>query len=134
MGAKSTKTNRVGPVEVAKDFQLVRNEIALTIAARQLQGPRVSSIFQSRYLKWNLKLLSLHMTIEGFILVFFGKKGIFSRQGPLYELRLLLHQCISLPLQCTRGYKLSNHVDSSLMTLFGIVLSLQALFIPPLIT
>ncbi|RHY18368.1 hypothetical protein DYB25_002274 [Aphanomyces astaci] len=55
----------------------------------------------------------------------------FSRQGMHYEARLLVRECIVLPMQFFRGYNNSNHLSSPLTTTFGVVLGLHCVVVAP---
>ncbi|RHY70479.1 hypothetical protein DYB34_008953 [Aphanomyces astaci] len=62
---------------------------------------------------------------------YFGPRGAFSRQGMHYEARLLVRECIVLPMQFFRGYNNSNHLSSPLTTTFGVVLGLHCVVVAP---
>ncbi|RHY96440.1 hypothetical protein DYB35_005537 [Aphanomyces astaci] len=52
-------------------------------------------------------------------------------KGMHYEARLLIRECIVLPMQFFRGYNNSNHLSSPLTTTFGVVLGLHCIVVAP---
>ncbi|EQC33201.1 hypothetical protein SDRG_09185 [Saprolegnia diclina VS20] len=104
---------RLHPAEVAPD----------------LQAPRMERFA----LSWKARFVQVQMACEGAYARFFGPKGVFSRTGSLYEVRIFLRQAIAVPLQVYRGAKWSANVESPCVVLYGLVLALECMLVPPLI-
>ncbi|EQC33204.1 hypothetical protein SDRG_09188 [Saprolegnia diclina VS20] len=113
------------------DWHIVRHNIAAGLAAHGCAGTRRSIRLQHLHVK--MTVVTVAMTADKYFQRFLGKKGLFSQNGALYELRLLAREVVIVPIQFLRGYKLSSHVESAWVVVYGVVLAIQWLVVPPLL-
>ncbi|KDO29111.1 hypothetical protein SPRG_06167 [Saprolegnia parasitica CBS 223.65] len=119
------------PTDDVHDWHVVRHEIAAGLAAHGHPGARRSLHVQHLHVK--LTAVTVAMTADKYFKRFLGSKGLFSQKGALYELRLLAREVVIVPIQFLRGYKLSCQVESAWVVVYGVVLTLQWLVVPPLL-
>ncbi|OQR88790.1 hypothetical protein THRCLA_10099 [Thraustotheca clavata] len=128
MRIKSIFRLRLRSGEVAPDLRVIQE--TLVLQSLIIVSPRPSQIY---YLRAKIFVVHAAMVFEGLFKRFFGLRGVFTRKGDLYEIRLLLREAITLPLQFLRGWNWSHHVDSSLVSIYGIILAIHCILIIPLV-
>ncbi|ETV88158.1 hypothetical protein, variant 1 [Aphanomyces astaci] len=113
----------------ASDLDVLREHLLRAKRAYEGQGVRGSAVVMLLIAK--MKWFHARIVAETLYQKYFGPRGAFSRQGMHYEARLLVRECIVLPMQFFRGYNNSNHLSSPLTTTFGVVLGLHCIVVAP---
>ncbi|EQC33202.1 hypothetical protein SDRG_09186 [Saprolegnia diclina VS20] len=114
--------------EIATDLQVVHSALR-----RQSILDLGSVPMQKLVLTWKGRWVRLQIAGEGHYARFMGPKGFFSRAGSHYELRLLLRECIVLPLQLVRGVNWSGRIRNNFVVLYGLIFALHCAVLPALI-
>ncbi|ETW01236.1 hypothetical protein H310_06822 [Aphanomyces invadans] len=111
------------------DLNVVHDQLQQTKRAYEDQGVRGSAIVA--ILSAKAEWIQVQIKVETFYRQYFGPRGAFSRRGMHYEVRLLVRECIVLPMQFVRGYKVSTLLVGPLTMAHGIVFGLHCVVVAP---
>ncbi|KDO29110.1 hypothetical protein SPRG_06166 [Saprolegnia parasitica CBS 223.65] len=122
---------RLRSAEVAPDLRVIQDDLH----RRTIEASTTAPPSRWRLWFWRLQGVWVHaiMLAEGLFKRFFGPRGLFSRTGRLYEVRLLVREAVILPLQLVRGVRLSHRITSPLVTLYGVVWACHCMLVLPLV-